>query len=509
MSEITDGSGTALWYAVSNDHRSAAPPPLNSDTAGTLSVDGGGDIVAVIIAPGASLEGQSREISPYDASAFLEGSNASLVDRLFVSAGDDPDTPFNDQIAVITRTELMQVIEDLVLNQVAGALNAYFEDPDADDNAAGVDPDCPPDDNVASNGFEPECDDAYPWLRAFDDPQSLPFIADPGDFSAGEPRFGHLPFFRTGVGFDAGFKAHWDIGSAGTYTYTDPDPGDDDSPPSEDCVRSNECIQNFVVIAPETGNHGFSGDVRGTAGGGWGQGQCTLDGPNTVSCTTTYDFTVTSNGNSRDFRRQYTFAFNGASKIKPPKENKRREIKIDQSDNWSGASSSIAVSDYEMPAETLLGSATLTFDALNIGDDVELKRIPFELEVSDDYAVDQAVSPGQLPNWFFTNEWYQLVMVKYAEAESPGVSAATCVADSTCLTVSATRPNQATILSYSNVRGAVLIAGRQRTGFPHPSTNLANYLEGANATIASQALEKHPLSDSFNDRLVILDPESM
>ncbi|MCZ6773045.1 MAG: hypothetical protein O7G83_13860, partial [Proteobacteria bacterium] len=426
VSELTDGSGAALWYAVSNNHRSAATPPLNSDTAGTLSVDGGSDVVAVIIAPGAALEGQSRDMSSaYYASAFLEGNNASLGDSAFVSGGD---APFNDQIAVITRTELMQVIEDSVLNQVAGALNAYFKDPDADD-VNGVD-------SVGCPGDKPNCDDGYPWLRAFDDPEILPFVADPDDFPEGQPRFGHLAFFRTGIGFDAGFEAKWDIDSAGTYTFTDADPDDDDSPPSEDCVRNSECTQEFVVVAPETANHEFDNRVKGTTGGGWGQGQCTLNGPNTVSCTTTYDFSLTAGGNDRDFRRRYTVALKvDDSEIKAPKWNKRREIKIHERNSWSGAASSITVWDYEMdyeempPEETLLGSAKLTFDALDNGDDVELKNIPFELEVSADYAVDQAVSPGQLPNWFFTNNWYQLVMVKYAEAESPGDLDATCVAD--------------------------------------------------------------------------------
>jgi hypothetical protein len=56
MNDLRDSSGAELWYAVSANYRNIpkAPGQLNSNTPGQLTLDGTGDIVALIIADPAS-----------------------------------------------------------------------------------------------------------------------------------------------------------------------------------------------------------------------------------------------------------------------------------------------------------------------------------------------------------------------------------------------------------------------------------------------------------------------
>ncbi len=85
--------------------------PLNSETAGQLTVDGKGDIVAVIIAPGAPIGNQNR--NPADTNIlteitnYLELANTSIapMDFNFISVDPDPTnfTDFNDRLITITR----------------------------------------------------------------------------------------------------------------------------------------------------------------------------------------------------------------------------------------------------------------------------------------------------------------------------------------------------------------------------------------------------------------------
>lgn len=60
VNDLRDASGERLWYALSENFRNNPHlQPLNSDTAGQLSVDDTDDIVAVIIAPGPVLPGRT------------------------------------------------------------------------------------------------------------------------------------------------------------------------------------------------------------------------------------------------------------------------------------------------------------------------------------------------------------------------------------------------------------------------------------------------------------------
>jgi hypothetical protein len=126
-SELRDGSGNILWYALSANFRNApGSTVINSDTAGTLTITGSSpasNLVAVIIAPGSPVSGQIRNSSS-SVDTYLEGSNASNSDS-FVTASISSDT-FNDQIIPVTQGDLMAVVEPAVAARIERDIKPYL-----------------------------------------------------------------------------------------------------------------------------------------------------------------------------------------------------------------------------------------------------------------------------------------------------------------------------------------------------------------------------------------------
>lgn len=154
LGDLRDSSGERLWYAVSQNfkYNQSSDYVLNSDTRGTISVDGTDDIVAVIIAPGAPVSDQNSRHGATETAAiasndiyqvadqYLEGDNATTADASYATSGTGE---FNDQVVTITRSELMQYVQRRVVEQVRKSLAAYH----------------------ATTG-------AYPWLAPFSDPRA-------------------------------------------------------------------------------------------------------------------------------------------------------------------------------------------------------------------------------------------------------------------------------------------------------------------------------------------------
>ncbi|HIF51716.1 MAG TPA: hypothetical protein EYQ42_09375, partial [Thiotrichaceae bacterium] len=152
MNDLKDSSGQSLWYVLSDNFKyNPKLEPLNSETEGQLNidVDADGDIdasdisdvVAIIIAPGAPINNQSRDptetVVATEIANYLETDNADF-DTNFVL----PDTVnVNDRLVFITREELMKQVEKRVLGEVKKILSDYK-------TAQG----------------------AYPWLSKFADP---------------------------------------------------------------------------------------------------------------------------------------------------------------------------------------------------------------------------------------------------------------------------------------------------------------------------------------------------
>ncbi|MCG8324162.1 MAG: hypothetical protein MI673_01490 [Thiotrichales bacterium] len=154
---LRDSEGEYFWYAVSDAYRNNPKTyPLNSDTTGELTVNGQADIVAVIIAPGAALQGQTRTDANYnDIVHYLEGLNQSGGANITLFESGSSDELSNDLVMPVTREELMEVVEKRVMAELKDSLDT-FRDPD--------------DDNVM--------DYQFPWLSNFAPPAATnPFIS--------------------------------------------------------------------------------------------------------------------------------------------------------------------------------------------------------------------------------------------------------------------------------------------------------------------------------------------
>ncbi|MDP3478549.1 MAG: hypothetical protein Q8R88_02165 [Desulfoprunum sp.] len=122
-----DGSGIdqQFWYAVT-DAFIATPNvgvinTLNSTTPGSLTLDGQGDVVAVIIAPGSAVTGQNRPSR--NAADYLEAGNVSGPDFV-TNYPTDPDN-FNDKVLALRRSELMPLVTARVAEEMKKHIDAY------------------------------------------------------------------------------------------------------------------------------------------------------------------------------------------------------------------------------------------------------------------------------------------------------------------------------------------------------------------------------------------------
>ncbi|MGQ5522472.1 hypothetical protein ACUHMQ_04345 [Chitinimonas sp. PSY-7] len=166
ISYLRDGSGTKLWYAVSQNllvgYPGSVDPDITTAWLGTpapflwLKICSGSgvpidDVAFVIIAPGPPLVGQNRNAAAPAVSNFLEGipnggtgacagpqSNADTdVNLTFVST---PQTnTFNDKLTYVTKRELINALVVRVINEIRSALDRfhsqYNEYSDAGDNS--------------------------------------------------------------------------------------------------------------------------------------------------------------------------------------------------------------------------------------------------------------------------------------------------------------------------------------------------------------------------------------
>ena len=112
-----------FWYVSAAYFRfnGSGDRRVNSTTPAELSLDGRGDIVAVIIDPGPPLAHQSRPSDNPD--DYLEGGN-EIDDGRFVSASEKA---FNDRLFAITRDELIPLVERRVLAYVGDWLDSYWQ----------------------------------------------------------------------------------------------------------------------------------------------------------------------------------------------------------------------------------------------------------------------------------------------------------------------------------------------------------------------------------------------
>jgi type II secretory pathway pseudopilin PulG len=132
LADTRDGNGERLWYAVSRtfarNPSCGAACPLNSDTAGQLTVNGTPsytDAIAIVFASGPVLGAQVRDFPNENAIAnYLEGENAN-GDSVFAIA--NATTTFNDRLLVVTREALYPVVELRVAREIRLILRSYYQ----------------------------------------------------------------------------------------------------------------------------------------------------------------------------------------------------------------------------------------------------------------------------------------------------------------------------------------------------------------------------------------------
>lgn len=113
--------GQQFWYAVSPAYRQSSVAMLNSNTAGTLTLDGQNDIVAMLVAPGDEVTGQTRPNN--SVSNYLESTN--VEGTAFVSNWAANPTLFNDRLLPIYRHEVMTLVTARLVQIIRGILTTF------------------------------------------------------------------------------------------------------------------------------------------------------------------------------------------------------------------------------------------------------------------------------------------------------------------------------------------------------------------------------------------------
>ena len=156
ISDLRDGDGECLWYALSPAYRSAIPAvsrnatnKINNAVLGTITIKSANGVnlpvpinpvIAVIIAPGAPISGQSHNNVGVTqcggntvASNYLDSANGVnnatgnnnpllLPNNYTFTAGDSSGT-FNDKVVYITAEELYRAVRKRMVKEILGNVN--------------------------------------------------------------------------------------------------------------------------------------------------------------------------------------------------------------------------------------------------------------------------------------------------------------------------------------------------------------------------------------------------
>jgi hypothetical protein len=149
LTDLRDGSGECLWYAVSGAFKQNPPStPVNSDTNGQfIIVDGAGNtivgatpqtqVIAVVFAPGPGLSGNDRTAAGTTqcggnttASNYLDATggvdNAAPAGGVATFVAGQPSNTFNDRLLYITPTQFFPPLERRVAAEIKKVLFDYY-----------------------------------------------------------------------------------------------------------------------------------------------------------------------------------------------------------------------------------------------------------------------------------------------------------------------------------------------------------------------------------------------
>lgn len=489
IDKLVDAAGEPLWYVVSPGWAlsNATLPPLqtliNSDNAaGQLTLDGAGDIVALIIAPGRPLDArgpacaagnQTRLRQPnvaWSPCDFLDGGNVD-GDTAFTSI--DPINPFNDQILALTAGDVLPVIEAAVANRFVQQFGSSMR---------------------YCGGLWAPCTGA--GAAAY-----YPFAADFTTLAAGtfqgmlnKPQ-GLLPLSFSGAGPC--------LANTPAAPYCAPPPACGAAPyDGARCAPTLVTYRNNPVIASTGGAtlRNYSCSVSGT--------------PSTLTCT----MNTSSGASLLPVDRWMTFTMDVTSN------NVGMAVRtINTAAQFTGVDTDIATAvnypyGYQMTSAMLNadGSATVRINsrvrgvsggliadllcALNILEILLLNchqhtiTVPFMWLDQPMLYADNATMA-----WFYRNGWHERMYYAVAAGNAPS-GTGTC-AGATCLSV-----NGPTLTNTQ--RAVVVTPGRAVGAQPRPPVVVADWLEGGNVDLDAQFWARDPalpVNRAFNDHVVAID----
>jgi len=491
VQELKDASGQRLWYVLSDNFRNFAGfEPLNSDTPGQLCIDVNfdddcevvadgdiDDIVAIIIAPGAQVDGQNRDPNETDIaneiSNYLDGGNNDF-NTIFETYNDDGDNDgdlldedFNDILILITRQELMGLVEKRVLAEVEDTINNY---------------------QTTYN--------AFPWLSPFANPSSSAFR---GQIATTQ---GHIPFHysadTSGVAGRNPFQTTvgWIWNATGTVT------GSFSGTVSADCLRNVDCNDGTFPQLAQVTTPAIN---------------CTWSNINTVNCPSAGSVTMSTivcdlGCGNFTCTRAYNIdipAYTGTSVINNPTVATTRTRDVILNGSMPTQTAAVSITDTYIGLNPSTGCSTTT--TRNIGAGV----INFVAATtgtlgSRSIQYDLDIDNNELPVWFFTNSWQNLIYVAYASSEAlpgdttdilpgpaDGIPDNACTSGTDCISVNI---NGAV---SNNVRATAFSAGVDLNA-ARPSGTLGDYFEGENSTPVDDSFVKNTLTTTYNDQSRII-----
>ncbi|MGH8120069.1 MAG: hypothetical protein ACRESK_05575, partial [Gammaproteobacteria bacterium] len=432
------------------------------DVTGNLAVAAMSDIAAIIFAPGTPLVTQDRNLAPNDIANYLENENADF-DEVFVA--HDPGDG-NDRLAFITRQELMEAVERRVLGAITQSFRQY------------------------QKTYQ-----AFPWLSPYQNPATSSFHAQRDASTTPKKGWqGHVafhPFYWTSKpskmsGANLFFtEMYWNwakvenaiVNVSGTV--------------DESCVVNLDCtagpFQNISELASGTPVQCI-----------WIKKETVECEPETVTRYASYTYTPAAGCADGTITRTYTInipPYSGVVTIHDPGAMAYRTREVLLNGGIPARTDAVKITDiYNGPVSSdcsqgtlVIGTGSMSF-TVNTTGILRAANIHYDLDVKS----------GEMPEWFFKNDWHTLVYVAYPEAEAlPGSHSSTCVAGVNCLVLDgAGNPH------HSN-RALAIIAGHALNGGTRPSSQLAAYFESANS-IFDENFDKDIITETFNDQTMVI-----
>ena len=521
--DARDGAGEHLWYAVSrNLVTRGSTRPVNSDMGGEGRMihpwitirkihdhgitdpdpDDAPPVAAVIIAPGAVLDGQDRSgAAPkpvnfldritVDATTYSNADADGCPDSLVAPCASSPageefiaySNPrasgvFNDRLVTITVNELTRAVEKRVLGEAAMALNAYRR-------AYGV----------------------YPWLARFRNPR----VVTPENAGSGgrlfEPSFkstlsrrGQLPVHLPSEIFATSFGGSW------RFVDATPTTGTKHSGDPMLIPRLRDVERGLIHVAGKDGRCLWTD---------WTRVDCT--GTSIVPAYFRSDLGITV---TRTVEYAFSLVDDSPTVTPPaPADVRRRTLSIRAAPlpvarfaRLSEGKWTIRITDDNGINR---GQRDFTIDSDTAGA-ITVSGIRFDLSVVYDDIDDER---DELPEWFAENNWHHFI---YAALSSDAVAGGDADGDgdcrtpvNTCLTL-----NVDGTAARSDVRALLVSAGAEWAHQDRSNGDcdgdgigddfLCAYFEGDNSDRSTVARSDTYASDKysveFNDQIRIVAP---